>query len=185
MIGTRKTNALNWLKKSLLIVAGLFLLYVIIGFWVVPPLLKPKLEAQLSGLLGRKVTIAEIKLNPLVLSATISDLTIHEIDGQPFAGFEELYANAQVSSIFKWAFTVREIRVQDPFGSAEATARQQAEYRRHPGQIERAQTRTKGKEAGLPRAIIEKFQVIDGKAAFENLSGKEPIREEIAPISFT
>jgi hypothetical protein len=33
------------------------LLYVIIGFWVVAPLLKPKLEDQLSGLLGRKVNI--------------------------------------------------------------------------------------------------------------------------------
>jgi hypothetical protein len=30
-----------------------------------------------------------------------------------------------------------------------------------------------------------KFQVIDGKAVVENLSGKEPIREQIAPISFT
>jgi hypothetical protein len=69
--------------------------------------------------------------------------------------------------------------------SAEAVARQQAEYRRYPGQIERAQTRTEEKEAGLPRAIIEKFQVIDGKAVVENLSGKEPIREELAPISFT
>jgi uncharacterized protein involved in outer membrane biogenesis len=112
----KKNERIKLSKKIGLIVAGLFLLYVIIGFWVVPPLLKPKLEEQLSDLLGRKVTIAEIKLNPLVLSATISDLMVHEIDGQPFAGFEELYANAQLSSIFRWAFTVREIRVQGPFG---------------------------------------------------------------------
>ena len=91
---TTRINRIKWINKIGLIIAGVFLLYVIVGFWVVPPLLKPKLEEQLSSLLGRKVTIAEIKLNPLVLSATTFDLTVHEIDGQPFAGFEELYANA-------------------------------------------------------------------------------------------
>ena len=94
----KKNERIKLAKKISLIAAGLFLFYVIIGFWVVPLLLKPKLEEQLSGLLGRKVTIAEIKFNPMVLSATTSDLTTREIDGQPFTGFEELYANCQLSS---------------------------------------------------------------------------------------
>lgn len=37
----------------------------------------------------------------------------------------------------------------------------------------------------MPPAIIERFQVIDGKVAVEDLSGKEPIREEFGLISFT
>ena len=156
---------------------------MIIGFWIVPPLLKPKLEEQLSGLLGRKVTIAAIKLNPLALSATVFNLTVHEIDGQPFAGFEALYTNAQVSSIFKWAFIVSEIRIQGPFGVLKLL----------PGNklnIDDVLTKLSApspdpeEEHGLPRAIIENFQVIDGKAVVENLSGKEPIREELAPFSF-
>jgi outer membrane protein OmpA-like peptidoglycan-associated protein len=180
----KENERIKLVKKIGLIVAGLFLLYVIIGFWVVAPLLKPKLEAQLSGLLGRKVNIAEIKLNPLVLSATISDLTVHEIDGQPFAGFEALYANAQVSSIFKWAFTVREIRVQGPFGVLKLLPDNKLNIDDILAKLSAPKPEPK-EEAGLPRAIIEKFQVIDGKAAVENLSGKEPIREQIAPISFT
>ena len=112
----KKDERIQLAKNFGLIVAGLFLLYVIIGLWVFPPLLKPQLEERLSGLLGRKVSIAEIKLNPLVLSATISSSTVHEVDGQPFAGFETLYANAQISSVFNWALTVKEIRVQGPFG---------------------------------------------------------------------
>ena len=113
----KKAARLRLLKKTGLIIIGLFSLYVIVGFWVVPPLLKPKLEEALSNLLGRQVNIAEIKLNPLVLSSTTSQLTVHELDGQPFAGFETLYANAQISSLFKWAFTVKQIRVQGPFGT--------------------------------------------------------------------
>ena len=181
----KKNERIKLAKKISLIVAGLFLFYLIIGFWVVPPLLKPKLEEQLSGLLGRKVTIAEIKLNPLVLSATISDLTVYEINEQPFAGFEQLYANAQISSIFKWAFTVREIRVQGPFGILKLLPGNKLNIDDILAKLNAPKQEAKEEEAGLPRAIIEKFQVIDGKAAIENLSGKEPIREELAPISFT
>lgn len=184
--GKKKTriNRIKWINKIGLIIAGVFLLYVIVGFWVVPPLLKPKLEEQLSSLLGRKVTIAEIKLNPLVLSATTFDLTVHEIDGQPFAGFEELYANAQLSSIFKWAFTVREIRVQVPFGVLKLLPDNKLNIDDILAKL--SEHRPEPKEAaGLPRAIIEKFQVIDGKVALENLSGKEPVREEVTPISFS
>jgi len=171
-------------KKIGFIVAGLILLYLIIGFWVVPPLLKPQLEAQLSDLLGRKVTTAKIKLNPLVLSATITKLVVHEIDGQQFAGFETLYANAQVSSLFQWAITVKEIRIQDPFGVLKLLPGNKLNIDDILAKLSAPKTEQEGKkDAGLPRAIIEKFQVIDGKAVFEDLSGKEPIREELTPIS--
>jgi outer membrane protein OmpA-like peptidoglycan-associated protein len=180
----RKNKRLKRLSKILMIVGGVFLLFVIVGFWVVPPLLKPKLEAQLSDLLGREVTIGAIKLNPLVLSATISNLTVPEADGQPFAGFEELYANAQLSSIINWAFTIGEIRVQDPFGVLKLLPGNKLNIDDILAKLGEPKPDSKEK-AGLPRAIIEKFQVIDGKAVVENLSEKEPIREEFAPISFT
>jgi outer membrane protein OmpA-like peptidoglycan-associated protein len=182
----KKNDRTQLAKKIGLIVTGLFLLYVMIGFWVVPPLLKPQLEEQLSGLLGRKVTIAAIKLNPLVLAVTISSLTVHEIDGQPFAGFESLYANAQVSSLFRWALTVKEIRVQNPFGVLKLLPGNKLNIDDILAKLSEPKTPPEGKkEAGLPRAVIESFQVTDGKAVVENLSGKEPIREELVPIAFT
>ncbi len=182
----KKNERIQLAKKIGLIVAGLFLLYVIIGFTVVPPLLKPQLEEQLSGLLGRKVTIAEIELNPLVLSATISSFTIHEVDGQPFAGFETLYANAQLSSIFRWALTVKDIRVQGPFGVLKLLPGNKLNIDDILAKLSAPKTETEEKvDAGIPRAIIEKFLVMDGRAVVENLSGEEPIREELTPISFT
>ncbi len=182
----KKNERIKLAKKIGLIVAGLFLLYLILGFWVVAPLLKPRLEEQLSSVIGRKVTIADIKLNPLVLSALISKLTIHEIDGRPFAGFEMLHANAQLSSAFRWALTVKEILVQGPFGALKLLPGNRLNIDDILAKLSEPSAEPKEKaEASLPRAIIETFQVIDGKAVVENLSGKEPIREELAPISFT
>jgi outer membrane protein OmpA-like peptidoglycan-associated protein len=183
----KKTNEpIKMPKKIGLIVAGLILLYVIVGFWVAPPLLKPKLEELLSSRIGRQVTIAGIKLNPLVLSATISTLTVHEIDGQPFAGFDVLYANSQLSSIVKWALTLSEIRVQGPFGVVKLLPDYKLSIDDILSRLSASPSQPEEKkDAGLPRAIIEKFQVSDGHVVVENLSGNEPIREELSPISFT
>jgi outer membrane protein OmpA-like peptidoglycan-associated protein len=180
-----KTKALiGRLQKGGLIATGLFLLYVVIGTWVVPPILKPKVEGTLSDLLGRKVVIGALTTNPLAISATVSDLTIDEIDGQPFAGFEELYANAQLSSIIRRALTFREIRVQGPFGVLKLLPENKLNIDDIAAKLAAPQPEP-AKETGLLRAVVHKFQVVAGKATVDNLRGREPIHEEIAPISFT
>lgn len=181
----QKIERIQLAKKIGLIVSGLVLLYLIIGFWVVAPLLKPRLEDQLSSRIGRKTTIDEIKINPLVLSVTIYGLNVHEIDGQPFSGFANFYANAQLSSIFKWALTIKEIRIREPFGVLKLLPQNKLNIDDILAKLSEPKTEPMEADKGFPRAIIEKFQISDGKAAFENLSGKEPIREEISPISFT
>jgi hypothetical protein len=155
----KKNQRIKLAKKIGLIVAGLFFLYLILGFWVVAPLLKPKLEDQLSSLIGRKVTIDEIKFNPLVLSTTISKLTVYEIDGQPFTGFETLYANAQMSSVFRWALTVKEIRVQGPFGMLKLLPGNKLNIDDILAKLSAPKKEPEEKaEVGLPRAIIESFK---------------------------
>ena len=133
---TKKKSANSLIKKLGLIIIGLFLLYVIAGFWVVPPLLKPRLEKELSSQIGRKVTIEEIKLNPLVLSATTTNLTVYEKDGEPFAGFKELLIDAELSSIVRWAVTFKEIRLLGAFRRAKGIAGQNLKYFGHTHQIQ-------------------------------------------------
>ena len=151
----KKKARIKWVKRVSLIIAGLFLLYVVIGFWVVPPLLKPRLEEQLSGLLGRKVTIDMIKVNPLVLSATTSNLTIYEKEGEPFAGFKEFFVDAELSSIVNWALTVREIRIQAPFGVLKLLPDNKLNIDDILAKLSEPKPEPK-QHAGLPRAIIEK-----------------------------
>jgi outer membrane protein OmpA-like peptidoglycan-associated protein len=180
----KEKSAISLIKKLGLIIIGLFLLYVIAGFWVVPPLLKPRLEKELSSQIGRKVTIEEIKLNPLVLSATTTNLTVYETDGEPFAGFKELLVDAELSSIVRWAVTFKEIRVLSPFGVLKLLPDKTlniADILTKFSQPEPAPEQ----QAELPRAILSKLQVEDGKFAFENLSGAEPVIETYSPINFS
>ena len=180
----KKNARIKLAKKIALIVTGLFVFYVIVGFWIVPPLLKPKLEEQLSDLLGRKVTIGAIKLNPLVLSATTSNLTVHETDGEPFAGFESLYVNVQLSSLFRWAGTVRDVRLLAPFGVLKLLPEGKMNIDDLVAKFSQPAPSPKPDDS-LPRAIMARLEVIDGKFTVANLATTEPIQDVFTPITFT
>ncbi|MBC2710515.1 MAG: DUF748 domain-containing protein [Desulfosarcina sp.] len=179
----KKKSAIPLIKKSSFILISLFILYVITGFWVVPPLLKPRLENELSSQIGRKVTIEAIKLNPLALSSTTTNLTIYEIDGDPFAGFEELFVDAQLSSIVKWAVTFKEIRLLAPFGVLKLLPDKKLNIDDILTKFSRPKP-TPDQKTELPPAVIAKLQVKDGKFTVEDLIGTEPIHETVSPITF-
>ena len=180
----KKNARIKLAKKIGLIATGLFVFYVIVGFWIVPPLLKPKLEEQLSGLLGRKVTIGAIKLNPLVLSSTTSNLTVHDNDGEPFAGFEALYVNVQLSSLFRWAGTVKDVRLSAPFGVLKLLPEGKMNIDDLVAKFSQPAPSPKPDDS-LPRAIVARLEVIDGKFTVANLAAAEPIQEVVTPITFT
>ncbi|MEN8211221.1 MAG: DUF748 domain-containing protein [Thermodesulfobacteriota bacterium] len=179
-----KKSTISWIKKSSFILICIFLLYVIAGFWVVPPLLKPRLENELSSQIGRKVTIEEIKLNPLSLSATTNNLIVYEIDGEPFAGFEELFVDAQLSSIVKWAVTFKEIRIMVPFAVLKLLPEKKLNIDDILTKFSQPKHTTDQKAKLLP-AVISKLHVKEGKFSIDDLAGTEPIHDTFSPITFT
>jgi len=104
-------------RKTLLIwAAALLVVFTLVGFFVVPPILKSVLATQLTTALHREVTIREVRFNPFALSATVRGLAVKEPKGpETFASFEELYVNLEASSLIRWAAVVREVRLTKPF----------------------------------------------------------------------
>jgi uncharacterized protein involved in outer membrane biogenesis len=102
-------------RRILWWIAGLVAVFAAVGFLVVPPIAKSKLEEKLSQTLHRKVTLGKLSVNPFVPSATLRDFLVREREGDaPFASFDELHLNAAWSSIFRLAPVVDEIRLAKP-----------------------------------------------------------------------
>ena len=92
-----------------------FVLIGVLGFLVLPPVVKHVLLGQMSEALHRPVTIKSISINPYALSAVIEGLEIKEREGsETFVGFDSLYVNLQSSSLFRWGPVVNEIRLVNP-----------------------------------------------------------------------
>src|SRR5436190_11202306 len=99
----RRARRFRWIALALLV-------YTIIGFFVVPALIKSQLLKRLPGITHRQASVAQVKMNPYVLSLTIRGLSLTETNGERFAGFDEFYVNFQLSSLFRLAWTFSEIR---------------------------------------------------------------------------
>jgi hypothetical protein len=93
--------------RLLYIAAGLFVFYVIAGFFIAPPIVRSQLEKRLAAELHREVKVAKVSLNPLTLSGAIEGLEIRERDGKSnFVAWKRAFANFDSWSLFtgEWRF---------------------------------------------------------------------------------
>jgi uncharacterized protein involved in outer membrane biogenesis len=104
------------LKKWIIGAAVFFVLFTLIGFFVIPPLVKPYLLETLSKTLNRQVSLSEISLNPYTLTVTLRGFEIKEPKGEKtFVSFDELVVNLDIRSIFRRAPVIEELIVRKPY----------------------------------------------------------------------
>src|SRR3989442_1583839 len=108
-VPSRRRRLLRWGVWSLL---G----YTVLGFLVLPPIVRRVAQKRLTQELGREVSIENIRINPYVLSATVRGFLIKEKDGAPFVAWDEVYVNLQLSSLFGRAWVFKEITTSRPYG---------------------------------------------------------------------
>jgi len=87
----------------------------VLGFLAAPPIVRHVLEQQASKALLRPVTVESVSVNPYTLAVTIRGLRVLQKEGGDLlAGFDVLYVNADLSSIFRVAPVVSALRVEKP-----------------------------------------------------------------------
>ena len=79
-------------RRRLVILGALVLVFTVVGFLVLPPIIKGQLEKRMSAELGRTVTVERVHVNPYALSLAVDNLAIREKDGTSvFLGWRRLY----------------------------------------------------------------------------------------------
>ena len=109
------------MKKKLftkLAVAGslCLIIYAVLGFLVLPLIVKPLLTDKLTQFLHQDVSIEKIRINPYSLSVAAEGLTVTtRKTSQKLASWSELYVNLQsFSSLVNRALVIKELRLREP-----------------------------------------------------------------------
>lgn len=145
--------------------AGIFVVFGVLGYFAAPPLLKSVLQKQLSEQLHREVSIEKIDINPYGLSARIGGFSIKADGGKEVAGFDELFVNLSSASIFKLAAVVDEVRLD---GLRVAVTRV-AEGRYDISDLLDEWMKPKDEpDTGTPRFSVNNIQLINGKIVFDD-----------------
>jgi hypothetical protein len=177
-------SKLSSLRKPTIIVLVLLCLYAICGFLVAPAIIKYKAPTIIAEQLGRNATVKEIRMNPFVLSFTVRGFALEEPNGETFVGFEELYANFQLSSLFRLALTFEEISLTAPQGHVRVLADGSLNFSDLLAKLTQAESE-QDQSGELPPVLIQRLNIEKGRFVFSDLSLLTPYEETFFPVELT
>ncbi|HVM48433.1 MAG TPA: DUF748 domain-containing protein [Candidatus Acidoferrum sp.] len=169
-------------RRRLLWAGAIYLAYALLGFFVLPPIIKSQLLKQLPAATRRHAEVRQVKFNPLALSLTIRGLKLTEPDGSVFASWEELYVNFQLSSLLRWAWTFDEIGLKQPYGHLSLAKDGRFNFANMSEDTPPAPP-TAQKPAVLPRVNVWRLHIDDGRLVWDDQTHRVPQHLEFSPIN--
>ncbi|MGZ5054967.1 MAG: DUF748 domain-containing protein, partial [Methylobacter sp.] len=79
------------IKIAVFIAGSLLGIYTLLGFFLIPLLIKSQLSALIQQETGRKTSVATVRFDPFSLQLSLQGFTFQEPNGQQFVGFDELF----------------------------------------------------------------------------------------------
>ncbi|MFY9707755.1 MAG: hypothetical protein WAJ95_17715, partial [Desulfobacterales bacterium] len=103
-----------FLGKAFIITVGVLILYTLGGFLLAPYLVRHYVPQIAQDLLQRDAHIGKVHFNPFLFTLEANDFELIETDGTPIGGFKRLLVDFELSSLFRWAWTFRQITLDEP-----------------------------------------------------------------------
>jgi uncharacterized protein involved in outer membrane biogenesis len=172
-------------RRYLFAAALVIAVYGLIGFFVSPGIIRTKAIERLSQATGRRVAIRELKVNPFSLSVTIRGFSIPDSGGEKCVGFEELYLNFNLSSIFRRAYTFGEFRIAEPYIHFTIRKGGQVNLLDLMPPAQPADTVSSKSKQDLPPLLLQKFVMERGQTVFEDRNRPTPFLTRLDSISFS
>ncbi|MHB1145241.1 MAG: DUF748 domain-containing protein [Thiobacillus sp.] len=163
-----------------LIVAGLFALYLVFGFFLVNPLAQKLLPWVGENKLASQLSAQQVKFNPFTLEATVSGLKLAEMNGAPLASFDRLYVNLDTTGLFRWAWRIRDIRLDRPRATLEVRSGGKLNWA---ALIAKLNEDKKPPSDSIARLLIDHIRIDNGDIDYTDANrAGEPFKVELAPL---
>ncbi|MGC8806535.1 MAG: DUF748 domain-containing protein [Thiomonas sp.] len=170
------------LSLPVLIAAGLFVLYVALGYLAVGPLAAHYIPRLAQSQLDSRATVGKVAFDPLRLDLTVDNLRLTTPQGVPLAGFGRLFVDFAPQSLWRWAWTFHEIRIDRPqvdVGIAQGGAMNWDALvhalRRGPKPAKPSDT--------IPRVVIEQLVVAGGTLRYADANRDHPFETVLTPLN--
>jgi hypothetical protein len=166
----------RWLR-ALLAALGALGLYALIGYQLVPWLVRDQAVGYVREHYGRALRIGAVRFDPFLLALEIDRLTLPDRQGA-LLDFAQLTVDFEaLDSLWRRAWVFREITLERPTLRAEV---------RPDGVLNVLDLLQPSEEAeGEPPAVaVDALQLHDGSLTFRDLSHAQPFTQQLTPISF-
>ncbi|MDP3135676.1 MAG: hypothetical protein Q8N17_05005, partial [Burkholderiaceae bacterium] len=86
------------LKTVALVLAGLILAYLLLGWLALPRILQSQAQSYIADKTGHRLSLERPEFNPLTLRLRIPKLRLDQADGQPLLSFDALTVDLSAAS---------------------------------------------------------------------------------------
>jgi hypothetical protein len=159
-------------------------LYALTGFVIAPKLLRGKLLDEIPKTLDVTPTVGDIRINPFLFQLDLKNFALAAPDGRKLLGFDRLFVDLDLSSLWHRAYTFRRIELDAPVLNASVAPDGVINLLAlEPTPIaERPKPAAKG--APLPAVRIASFKVTEGSVSYEDRSRPSAFAVRLEPITF-
>jgi Domain of Unknown Function (DUF748) len=168
----------RWRRWAIALALGVAL-YAVLGFWAAPRLVEHYVPVYAQDALKRKLQLGRVRINPFLLTFEAKDVKLAEADGAPLAAFGRLFVDLELKSLLRWAWTVAEIRLEQPVLDLVLSADGSLNIARLADDLAGP---APAAAAPPPRAILQRIVVSGGRISFTDRSGPAPARVDVTPL---
>ena len=171
--------------KPFIITVSLIAAYAVLGFYIIPAVLKAKIPSIIQEETGRKASVANIEFNPFSFIAKIHDFKILEKNGKPFVGFESFNIDINgFQSIGQLALVIDDISLNKP--SVHLAKLKDGKFNFEDMAKPKKKDEPKEPDDGEMSPLnIVKLSLKEGKLFWDDKHFAKPVSEEITPINLT
>ncbi|MGZ8162779.1 MAG: DUF748 domain-containing protein, partial [Methylobacter sp.] len=177
-------NARSILSKTLkafFIISSLLIVYAVVGFYILPAVLKWKMPEIIQQETGRKTSISKIQVNPFSLFASLHGFEMQEHNGKPFVSFDTFYIKIKpVTSITQSALVIERMLLEKPF--VYIARQKNGKFNFNDLLKDQREAKKKEDDQLFPINII-KMSISEGKFLWEDYHFDKPQKEDVYPIN--
>jgi hypothetical protein len=162
----------------------LLLIYTLGGFFGLPWLLRKQATDRVQEA-GRSLAVEQVRVNPFTLVIEVNGLELTDEDGVPLVSWDHYLWNFQTSSLFRWAWTFKEIRLDGLYLNMERYSPDDQRLGRFLDSFgpEAEPEPEPSEEPGIPRLLIHKLSLADARLEWTDHLVNPPFSTLLGPIS--
>ncbi|MBH0178799.1 MAG: DUF748 domain-containing protein [Nitrospira sp.] len=169
------------------LLVGLVGFYALVGFFLLPYLIKAYGVPAVSEELQHPVVVRDVAFNPFTLALQLNGFEVREQDQTPIIGFEEFVVNVRATTVFLQTLGFDEIRLVMPFVAARVNREGKLNLL---GLVPPSDEATPVQAAtGEPKRMmpleIGLFEIDNGIVEYRDESKPKPVSMDIVPIHIT
>lgn len=172
------------LKKIQKIVIYLLTIYAILGFIVLPLVLKSQLVQIVQKETNAKLSLDSVFFNPLVFQLKINDIKLTDANDTHLLSLKSILINLEPFAIFNASLHIKEIALEEPKISLVYKKDKTINLASILKSKEEVVKKESEQESEMPRVILDKISIIDGKINYEDYTNKTPFKFSFERIGF-